>query len=135
MTSIHQEVFFDATPERVYEALTDSSQFSRVIGDAPAEISPHAGGTFSCFGGMITGMNVDLEPHRRIVQAWRSSDWTAGVYSIVRIELLQQGQSTLLTLDHAGFPEEAGEHLETGWKAKYWTPLEKFLAPEHKLSA
>lgn len=129
MMSIHQEVFFDANPDRVYEALTDSSQFSKVTGGAATEISSHAGGAFSCFDGKVTGMIVELEPHRRIVQAWRSSDWHAGVYSIVKIELLQQGQSTLLTFDQTGFPEGTGEDLEAGWKANYWIPLEKFLAP------
>ena len=52
---IHQEVVLKGSPERVYKALTDASQFSELTGGAPAEISADAGGAFSCFGGMIVG--------------------------------------------------------------------------------
>ncbi len=52
---IHQEVMFEASPNRIYEALTDAAQFSKVSGGAPTEITPEAGGSFSCFGGMILG--------------------------------------------------------------------------------
>lgn len=51
--TIHQEVVFNANPLRIYEALTDTKQFSEVTGGAPTEISSEAGGSFSCFGGMI----------------------------------------------------------------------------------
>ena len=52
---IHQEVMFEASPNRIYEALTDAAQFSKVSGGAEAEMTPEAGGSFSCFGGMILG--------------------------------------------------------------------------------
>ena len=48
--SIHQEVDFKATPERVYQALTDAKQFNAFSG-LPAEIHNEAGGAFKCFGG------------------------------------------------------------------------------------
>jgi uncharacterized protein YndB with AHSA1/START domain len=51
--SIHQEVDFQATPERVYQALTDAKQFSAFSG-LPAEIHNEAGAAFKCFGGQIT---------------------------------------------------------------------------------
>lgn len=126
--SIHQEVLFGASPERVYKALTAASQFSKVTGGAPAAISPEAGGAFTCFGGMISGRNVEVEPNRRIVQAWRAGNWPAGVYSIVKFELQAEGQHTKLILDHTGFPEGTREHLEAGWKTNYLEPLGKFLA-------
>lgn len=125
---IHQEVVLKAKSQRVYEALTDASQFSKVTGGAPTEISREAGGLFSCFGGMITGRNLELVPNRLIVQAWRAANWPVGIYSTVKFELQEKGSNTKLVLDHAGFPEGNGEHLAAGWKANYWEPLEKFLA-------
>lgn len=126
-SSIHQEVVFNASQRRIYEVLTDAKQFSKVTGGALTEIDHKAGGAFSCFGGMITGRHIELVPNQRIVQAWRVSNWPAGVYSIVKFELEESGHSTNLVLDHTGFPEGADEHLAPGWKTNYWEPLAKFL--------
>ncbi len=126
-TTIHQEIIFKASPIRVYEALTDSKQFSLVTGGTPTEISKEEGGSFSCFGGMVTGRNIELVPNQRIVQAWRAGNWDAGVYSIVKFDLKEQGSDTLLVFDHSGFPESQGEHLAAGWHENYWKLLEKYL--------
>jgi len=127
-TSIHQEVVFKASPQRIYDALLDAGKFSGFTGGAPAEIDRDPGGAFSCFGGMITGRNIELTPNRRIVQAWRAGNWPEGAYSIVKFEFTAQGSDTKLVFDHAGFPAEHGEHLESGWKKMYWEPLQKYLA-------
>lgn len=126
---IHQEILFNASPQRVYAALTDAQRFSAFTGGAPSEISREAGGPFSGFGGMITGRQLELVPDRRVVQAWRAGNWGEGIYSIVRFELHAQGSQTRLAFDHTGFPEEQREHLEAGWRKMYWEPLERYLAP------
>ena len=95
---------------------------------APARIDPTAGGAFSLFGGLINGRNIELVPNERIVQAWRPGDWTAGVYSLVRMELVARGEQTQIVLDHSGFPEGSYEHLNSGWKSHYWDPLAKYLS-------
>jgi uncharacterized protein YndB with AHSA1/START domain len=69
-STIHQEIIFKSSPNSVYEALTNANMFSEVTGGAPTEISHEAGGSFSCFGGMIVGRNIELVPNQRIVQAW-----------------------------------------------------------------
>jgi uncharacterized protein YndB with AHSA1/START domain len=126
-TTIHQEVVFNASPGRVYEALTDSQQFSTVTGGAPTEISSEVGGAFTLFGGHIEGRHIELIPGKRIVQAWRPAAWEKGLYSIVRFELVEQGEGTLLKFDHTGVPEDQISHLETGWVENYWKTLEKYL--------
>lgn len=137
--SIHQEPIFTASRKRVYEALTDAKQFDKVIqlsgvmqamhlGDKPAEISREVGGGFTLFGGYITGRHVELVPNQRIVQAWRTGGWAAGVYSIAKFEFVEQGSGTRIIFDHTGFPQGAAEVLASGWKAHYWEPLEKLLA-------
>jgi len=55
MSKIHQEVVFEASLKRIYEALTDGKQFSAFSGGAPADISAEAGGSFSCFEGWFSG--------------------------------------------------------------------------------
>jgi len=138
--AIHQTPAFKAGRKRVYRALTDAAQFHQLtqLGEAagsdmaagshPTEISPHVGGAFTLFGGHIEGRHVELVPDRRIVQAWRASDWPAGVYSIARFELADDGAGTRLVFDHTGFPVGQAEHLAAGWKAHYWVPLRKLLA-------
>ena len=137
--AIHQEPVFKASQKRVYEALTDSAQFDKVIqlsgvmqsmhlGDKPAEISREAGGAFTLFGGYITGRHVELVPNERIVQAWRTGSWDPGVYSIAKFELVEQGTGSRIVFDHTGFPKGAAEVLASGWKAHYWEPLAKLLA-------
>jgi uncharacterized protein YndB with AHSA1/START domain len=124
---IQQEVTFKASPERVYGALTDAKQFSKVCGGAPTEIKAEEGGAFSCFGGMIVGRNLELVPGKRIVQAWRAGNWKPGVYSIVKFELEEKGNETRLELEHTGFPEDNREHLDAGWVSNYWEPIKKYL--------
>ena len=61
------------------------------------------------------------------MQAWRAGNWDEGVYSIARFELHEEGTSTKIVFDQAGFPEEAGQHLEGGWAKMYWEPLRHYL--------
>jgi activator of HSP90 ATPase len=136
--AIHQEVIFNATSARIYGALTDPSQFQKVeslsaamkrsdVSSHPARISPEPGGVFSLFGDYIVGRQIELVKDQRIVQAWRVASWEPGIYSVVRFQLTEQGSSTKLVFDHAGFPAGTAEHLAAGWHENYWQPLEKFL--------
>src|SRR5271169_725510 len=125
-TSLHQEIDLKASPQRIYEVLLDSKQFTAFSG-VPAEIDPKAGGAFTTFGGQIEGRSVELIANQRVVQAWRPTHWDPGVYSIVRFELKPQGSETQLVLDHTGFPEGEFDHLNPGWALRYWDPLKKYL--------
>jgi len=125
-TTIHQSVDFKAVPARLYEVLLDSKQFSAFTKDM-AEIQSQPGGAFRLFGGRIEGRNIELISNRRIVQAWRPASWAAGVYSIVRFELLAGNAGTRLTLDHTGFAEDKWKDLNEGWPKMYWEPLRKYV--------
>src|SRR5260370_42005237 len=138
--SIHQEHVFKASRKRVYEALTEASQFNKVVlltdamksdmtpGMRPTEISREAGGAFALFGGYVTGRHLELVPNERIVQAWRAGGWDPGDYSIAKFQLVEQGAGTKIVFDHTGFPKGKAEHLAEGWRINYWEPLEKFLS-------
>ena len=124
--TIHQEIDVNATPQRLYEALLDSKQFTQ-FSRRPAEINREVGGAFSLFKGHIVGRNVELVPNERIVQAWRVVTWTEGAYSIVRFELKPQGSGTHVVFDHIGFPEGLHDHLAAGWEENYWSLLKKYF--------
>lgn len=124
--TIHQEVDFQVSPKRLYEALLDTKQFS-AFSARPAEINHEVGGAFSLFGGHIVGRNLEFVPNKRIVQAWRVVTWPEGMYSIVKFELKAQGAGTHLVFDHAGFPEDQRDHLAEGWESNYWALLKNYL--------
>lgn len=126
--SLHQEVSIPAPPSRIYQALTEAAAFSAFTGGAPAAIDASPGGAFTCFGGMITGRNVELVPDRRVVQAWRAATWPEGIYSIARFELAAEDGGTRVTFDQSGFPNGQDAHLEPGWHKMYWEPLRQHLA-------
>ena len=138
--TIHQEASFKANRKRVYDALTVTSQFDKVVsmgaavrsgaklGNAPTKVSPVTGAAFTIFGGHIIGRNLEMVPGQRIVQAWRVVDWEPGVFSVVKFDLLEDGSGCKIIFDHTGFPKGQAEHLAEGWKGNYWEPLQKFLA-------
>ncbi len=138
--AIHQEVSFAAPPGRLYALLTDEREFQKVVAlsgaaqsgkiklSSVARIGREAGAPFSIFGGFVVGRNIELVPDARLVQAWRPQDWPAGLYSIVKFELLGKGAGTLLTFDHTGFPASDAENLALGWQSNYWRPMATVLA-------
>ena len=129
---------FSKRAQRIYESfLPTRSHFKVVLLSGamqsldlakPAQISREPGGSFSIFGAFIVGRQIELVPNQRIVQAWREISWPAGIYSIAKFELKEEGSGTKLIFDHTGFPAGNGEHLAAGWKSHYWDALEKFLA-------
>ena len=125
-TSLHQEVDFAVPPHRIYDALLDEKQFAAITG-LPAKIDRNAGGTLWMFGGRILGRNIELVPDRRIVQAWRESDWPLGVYSVVHFELVLKGSGTHMVFDQTGFQPGNFWHLNPGWYLRYWNPLKAYL--------
>lgn len=131
--TIHQEVDFTASPKQLYEALLDTKQFCAFAAQSgeftatSAKIDRTVGGAFSLFDGHIIGINVELVPNERIVQAWRVVDWPAGVYSIAKFEFKAQGSGTHLVFDHTGFPEKWRDHLAAGWQSHYWDLLTKYF--------
>jgi activator of HSP90 ATPase len=126
-SAIHQEVVFDASPERVYAVLTEARLFDKVVllsgavasmalKATPSQISAAAGGAFSIFGDYITGRHVELTPGVRVIQAWRAGSWPPHIYSIVRFELAPISGRTRLQFDHTGFPNGEAISLATGWQ-------------------
>jgi len=127
LTSLHYEVPIKASPARIYSALLDAKQFAAFSG-LPAEIDPKEGGIFSLFQNQIVGRNVELVVNARVVQAWRPTHWDPGLYSIAHFELKPAAAGTTIVFDHTGFPVGEFDHLDAGWHAHYWEPLQKFLA-------
>jgi activator of HSP90 ATPase len=140
--AIHQEVVFAAaSAARIYQTLTSTDQFDRVVrlsmamntamkkrlGTRPTQIDARPGGAFTLFGGYVTGRNLELVAGERLVQAWRAASWDPGAYSIAKFVLVDQPAGGKLIFDHTGFPNAAASELAKGWRENYWTPLAQSL--------
>jgi activator of HSP90 ATPase len=138
--AIRQEVTFDASPQRVYQALTTTKEFDAITrlsdgaallngaGAKPTSISTEVGGAFTLFGGYIYGWQLEMLPNERLVQAWRAGSFKPGGFSIATFYLAAEGGKTKLNFEHRGFPDGNGASLAPGWHAHYWVPLAKYLA-------
>ncbi len=126
--TIKQKVKFAAPPKVVYQLLADSKLHSTVTRHT-AKISRKVGGTFSAYSGYIKGINVDLVPGKRIVQAWRSREFPAGIFSMATFNLTPtKNGGTELVLIHRGVPKPLIAALEKGWRKSYWDLMKRYLA-------
>ena len=123
---VHHEVDFSVKPREVYDAYLDSRRHSRFTGQA-AKMSKKEGGRFVAGDTYISGTNVELIPGKRIVQAWRASEWPQGAWSILRLELKPKGKGTRLVVDHLGIPDEFRDGVDKGWYEFYWNPMKEYF--------
>lgn len=126
--TIKQRVKFNAPPAAVYELLADSKKCSAVTGKKVA-ISREVGGTFSVSGNEVSGINVDLVPGQRIVQAWRHRRFPEGIFSMAAVTLTPTADGgTELVLTHRGVPKELIPETELAWREQYWSKIKAYLA-------
>jgi activator of HSP90 ATPase len=123
---VHQEIDLAARPREVYDAYLDSARHARITGQQ-ARMSRKEGGSFTAGDRYISGYNLELVAGRRIVQAWRASEWPPGAYSILRLELRPKGKGTRLVVDHLGIPDEFRDGVDSGWHEFYWEPMKAYF--------
>jgi uncharacterized protein YndB with AHSA1/START domain len=117
-----------ASGDQIYSAWLNSVEHSAFTGDK-AEIEPMVGGKHSSFDGYAQGTIVDLQPGRRIVQTWRTSDFPDGSPDS-RLELTLEVTvgGTMLTLLHTEIPDGQSDNYRDGWVKHYLDPLKRFFA-------
>ncbi len=126
--TIKQRVKFNATSREIYDLLATSKEHTALTGQK-ADISPRVGGPFSALAGFITGINVDLAPGKRIVQAWRTKDFPVGIFSMATFQLTPTKRGgTELVLTHRGVPKDLIPRVEKTWREKYWGKIKRLLA-------
>jgi activator of HSP90 ATPase len=121
--TIKQKLKFRLSPDTVYQLLVDSKKLSNLTGQK-ASISQKVGGEFSAQSGRVSGINVDLVPGKRLVQAWRSNEFPEGAFSMATFLLKKSKDGgTDLTLIHRGVPKELIPGVEHDWRTIYWENL------------
>jgi activator of HSP90 ATPase len=120
-------VFIPASPEEIYSAWMSSEGHSLMTGGS-ANISSDVGGEFEAWDGYIHGKNLELEYGKRIVQSWRTTEFSDDESdSRIEITLEAVGDQTKLTLHHTGLPPHGGQY-EQGWIESYFEPMLEYFA-------
>lgn len=120
--SFEVSTLLSASPSEIYDAWLSSEGHTAMTG-SPAVASSVVGETFEAWDGYITGENLALEPGRRIVQSWRTTEFTSDEQeSLVEILLEPAFEQTRLILRHSNLPEH-GTQYEQGWEDAYFVPM------------
>ena len=118
-----------ARPEAIYAAWLSSEGHAAMTG-AEAACSAEVGGSFQAWGGYIQGRNLELRANEHIVQAWRTSDFSATEPdSHVVIKLQADRNMTEVTITHTALPEHGMKYLQ-GWVDFYFTPMTVHFSPK-----
>jgi uncharacterized protein YndB with AHSA1/START domain len=117
------EIYIKTTPERLWEAITDSEQRQKysfgvgiesdwTAGSSYAAVHPQAGIRIS------EGENLEVDPPRRLVQSFTAlwgEDVKAEGSSTVTWDIEPVGDSCRLTVTHGDLREGANDQLFGGW--------------------
>jgi len=121
-----------ASPKAIYDAWLDGKQHGNMNGGGKATASVKPGGKFTAWDGYISGRNLDLVPGKRIVQSWRTTQFTdADADSQIALTLAKVAGGTKVTLRHSKVP---GGHdgYKSGWKSHYFEPMKAYFTAAKK---
>ncbi len=124
MKNIKRYYILNAEPKDIYNAITNKVMLEMWTGES-AEMEPTVGTGFSLWGGSITGINLDFEENRKIVQQWFFDEDKEA--SIVTLKLHTHKKGTSLELLHTNIPEEAFENISDGWDEDYFGAMNELF--------
>lgn len=109
----------DASQEDLYNCLTNVKMIEIWTGE-PAVMSLIPNSTFELWDGSITGITLDFEENRKIVQEWFFGEDQP---SIVTIKLHDDKGRTSVELRQTNIPDEAYDNIVEGWDEDYFGAL------------
>lgn len=117
-----------ATPKQIYDAWLDGQAHSKFTG-SKATVEPYIGGKFTAWDQYIKGENIELDPGKKIVQSWRTTEFPKGSPAS-RLEVtfsVRKGIGTEITFVQTGIPEGQGQKYAEGWLDHYVTPMRRYF--------
>ena len=117
-----------ASAQDIYDAWLDSLAHTEMTG-AEAIQSDQLGAEVAAWDGYISGRNLELVPGERIVQSWRTTEFTdEHADSIITVTLEDTADGTLLTLRHTNVPADQTSYEQGGWQEHYFEPMQEYFA-------
>jgi activator of HSP90 ATPase len=100
-----------------------------------AKCGAEVSGRFEVWDGYAISENLVLEPNRRNVQAWRTTDFEEEeADSMLEITLEPRDVCTLQRLKHSKLPAD-GEQYRQGWIEFYFAPMAEYFGEKHSAHA
>jgi activator of HSP90 ATPase len=116
------------SPRQLYDAWLSSEEHSAFTG-SPADIKAELGGSFKAWNGYISGRTLAMKPHWRILQAWRTTDFSSNdPDSLLEVLIEKTATGCTLTLNHSKIPHGMGEAYRQGWINNYLAPMTKYFS-------
>jgi uncharacterized protein YndB with AHSA1/START domain len=120
--SVQREIAIDASPETLWDFFVDPDKAVRWMGTA-AELDARPGGTYRVEilpGQVALGEFVELDPPHRLVWTWGWAEGSASPVTpgstTIEVELVPQGDGTLLRFTHRDLPDaDATTRHAEGW--------------------
>ena len=113
------------TPELAYEAFVDPELHAAMTG---AAATSETSGEFTAWNGYITGRTLEAHPGQKLVQAWRTSQFSEDAPdSVLEIRFEASPGGTHVTFDHREIPEGQGVNYQQGWVDHYLVPIRAWL--------
>jgi uncharacterized protein YndB with AHSA1/START domain len=124
-----------ASAQEIYEAWLDSLAHTEMTGSDAIQ-SDELGAEVEAWDGYISGRNLELVPGERIVQSWRTTEFTdEHEDSIITVTLTETDDGTLLTLSHTNVPADQTSYEQGGWEQHYFEPMQDYFAKRAKAAA
>lgn len=116
-----------AAPHDIYAAWLDSRGHRAMTG-GKAKQSARTGAAVTAWNGYISGKNLELVPGKRIVQSWRTTQFTdAHKDSKITVTLKPVKGGTRVTLVHSSVPDGHTSYEKGGWQSHYFEPMKKYF--------
>jgi activator of HSP90 ATPase len=116
-----------ASPEKIYKAWLSGREHAAFTGSA-ATASSRKGGKFTAWDSYISGKNLDLHPFERIVQSWRTTEFSNhDPDSVLEVILEKHKDGTKVTLKHSNIPKGQSKGYKQGWVDFYFKPMKVYF--------
>jgi len=126
--SLELSVKIPVSPEQLYKDWLDSDAHTNFTG-GEAIIDSSLNGSYTAWDNYISGKNLELEPHTRILQSWRTTEFDeSDEDSMLEITFEPAGKACILHLKHWNIPEGQGSRYKTGWEEHYFDPMKEYYS-------
>ena len=129
--SIKKSFVVYSTPEKVFEALTDTAIIAAWSGEIGI-VENKPGGKFELFDGWAKGEVISYKPGKELSYTWKASEWSKNTQpSIVKYTFKEHAAGTEVFLEHNQLPsaEEADKHTD-GWIDFVFEPLNDYFTSQ-----
>ena len=114
-------------PGMLYAIWLNSRRHSEFTG-SPALVEARVNGEFSSLNGYVAGIIIDLLPGRRIVQTWRTRDFSQDAPdSMLEVHLEAYTGGTGFSFIHPGLPPGIWGDFPVEWEEHFLQPLKDYL--------